>query len=125
MTRELLKRYQDILAEIDDLTTCAVDTVQASHTDYPYTMHTVTIEGGDYQASRGRSERLASRKAEKREIECFINTLPNYRIRRIAWLYANGNSWSEIAVKVKFETPGSARQKLLRAIENYNKFCKK
>lgn len=119
MTRELLKRYQDILAEIESLTAISADSVKASLPDFPYTLHTVQLEASDdfIRPTPTKLDKLAKLRAERREIENWIDRLPRFKLRRIAWMYANSYSWAEIAAKIKDETPSSARVKLMRAIK--------
>ena len=85
MTKELLEQYPDICAELADLERAArtpvSDVVSGSSGEYPYTQHAVTIRGLPAEQHRSRIEKL---KRQKTEIEQFVFTLPNARIRRIA-----------------------------------------
>ncbi len=120
MTRELLRSYQDVLAEIEDLTKTTADAVKASLHNFPYTVHTQLIEAAEdfVRPNPTRLDKLAKLRAKKKEIESWMERLP-YRVKKIAWLYANGESWIDIATELKNETPASARAKLMRAIEKY------
>lgn len=119
MTREKLRRYQDILAEIEDLTKTTADTVKASLPDYPYTVHSVKIEAGEdfVRPSTARSDKLAKLRAERREIEQWIEARPNFKTRKIAWLYAQGESWKNIAALANCPSPKAAEMILQRNIE--------
>lgn len=118
MTREKLRRYQDILAEIEDLTKTTADTVKASLPDYPYTVHSVKIEAGEDFArpSTARLNKLAKLRTERREIEQWIDSLPRFKWRKIAWMYANGEQWKTITAKTNCSSPESAQMILHRAL---------
>ena len=119
MTREKLRQYQDILAEIEDLTKTTADTVKASLSDFPYTVHSVRIEAGEdfIQPTPTRLDRLAKLRSQKRKIENWIDTRPRYKERQIAWLYANGESWKVIAAKANCSSPKAADMILKRSLE--------
>ena len=102
MTKELLEQYPDICKEIEDLeraaSTPVSDVVSGSSADYPYTQHPVTIRGLPPEQYRARIEEL---KRQKTEIEQFVFTLPNSKLRRIVKLRAfDGNSWKDVASKM-------------------------
>lgn len=102
MTKELLEQYPDICAELADLERAArtpvSDVVSGSSADYPYTKHPVTIRGMPPEQHRERIEQL---KRQKTEIEQFVFTLPNAKLRRIATLRAiNGLSWRCVAAQM-------------------------
>lgn len=120
MTLKKLKGYQDKLAEIESLTQKSADSVKASLHNFPYTMQTVRLSASDdfINPSPAKLDKLAKLRSEKREIENWIETLP-FRVKKIAWLYANGEQWKDIAAELKNETPDSARKKLARAIKMY------
>lgn len=99
MTKELLEQYPDICAELADLERAARtpvgDVVSGSSGEYPYTQHAVTIRGFPAEQHRARIEKL---KRQKTEIEQFVFTLPNAKVRRIVTLRAiNGLSWKSVA----------------------------
>lgn len=101
MTKELLEQYPDICAEIreleEQLHRGVSDTVSGSSTEYPYTQHTITIQGvpPDLHAQ------LEGLKKQKAEIETFVAGLPNSRQRRIATYRAlRGYSWATVVAKM-------------------------
>lgn len=101
MTKELLEQYPDICAELADLERAArtpvSDVVSGSSGEYPYTQHAVRVEGLP-PVSPETYARIEALKLQKAEIEQFVFTLPNARIRRIATLRAiNGLSWKSVA----------------------------
>lgn len=117
MTRKLLRQYQDTVFGIDKLRNKAVDSVKASHKEFPYTTYCARISG-EPSVSLNVQTKLSELYRQKQETEKFIDKLPNVKLQQIAWMYANGESWNTIAAKTN-ESIGSARQKLLRAIKDY------
>lgn len=102
MTKELLEQYSDICAELADLEraagTLVSDVVSGSSGDYPYTKHSVTIRGLPPEQHRARIEEL---KRQKTEIEQFVFTMPNSKLRRIVTLRAiQGLSWRDVAAQM-------------------------
>ena len=102
MTKELLEQYPDICKEIEDLeraaSTQVSDVVSGSSDEYPFTKHPVTIRGLPPEQHRARIEEL---KRQKTEIEQFVFTLPNSKLRRIATLRAiQGLSWRSVAAQM-------------------------
>lgn len=102
MTKELLEQYPDICKEIEELERAAgtpvSDVVSGSSDEYPFTKHPVTIRGMPPEQHRARIEEL---KRQKTEIEQFVFTLPNSKLRRIATLRAiQGLSWRSVAAQM-------------------------
>ena len=101
MTRELLEDYPHICAEIQDLERemrePVSDSVSGSGLHFPYTQHTVSIRGvpPDLAALKAKKE------AEKAEIEQFIQSLPNSKLRRIVkYRVIHGMNWEQVAAKM-------------------------
>ena len=97
MTKELLEQYPDICAEIEELkakdSAAVSDVVQASADEFPFNLHSVTVQRYTEQI-----ERL---KAQKTEIEQFVFHLPNPTVRRIVMLRAwHGYSWDGVAAQI-------------------------
>lgn len=101
MTRKLLEDYPHICAELQELEKelhePVADSVSGSGLNFPYTQHTVSI--------RGVPPKLAALKvkkeAEKAEIEQFIHSLPNSKLRRIVnYRVIHGMSWEQVAAKM-------------------------
>lgn len=118
MTKELLEQYPDICKEIEDLERAAgtpvSDVVSGSSADYPYTKHPVTIRGLPPEQHRARIEEL---KRQKTEIEQFVFTLPNSKLRQIATLRAmQGLSWKTVAAQMGHRYSESNVKKLYASI---------
>jgi len=101
MTRKRLEDYPHICAELEDverkLHEPIIDTVSGSGSEFPYTQHTVTIQGVDPDLLAQRNKLLA----QKEEIENFIRSLPNSKLRRIVdYRVIQGMSWEEVAAKI-------------------------
>lgn len=92
MTIADLKQYRSICAEIKDIESeldgsYAGDTVQ-SGSKFPYSKHTVRIEG--YVPDGGTVSslaRLSELKRKKQEIEDFVEGIPLYMVRKAIKLY--------------------------------------
>ena len=102
MTKELLEQYPDICAEIEELKAkddaAVSDVVQASADEFPFNLHSVTVQGMPVQRYTEQIERL---KAQKTEIEQFVFHLPNPTVRRIVMLRAwHGYSWDRVAAQM-------------------------
>ncbi|MDE6260363.1 MAG: hypothetical protein K2M42_05795 [Oscillospiraceae bacterium] len=101
MTRELLEDYPHICAELQELEKKlhepVSDTVSGSGLHFPYTQHTVSIQGVPPELAAQRD----SLAAQKAEIEAFIRDLPNSKIRRIVnYKVVNGLSWEQVAARM-------------------------
>ena len=101
MTKDLLDQYPDICRELEDverkLQEPVSDTVSGSGPDFPYRQHTVFIRGIPPGLAAQR-DMLARQKAE---VEGFIRSLPNSRLRRIVDLRAvQGLGWGQVAAKI-------------------------
>lgn len=120
MTKELLEQYPDICAEVKELEEQqrrgVSDTVSASSAEYPYTQHTVTIQGTPPEL-HARLDRL---RAQKAEIEAFVAGLPNSRQRRVVTYRAlRGYSWATVAAKIGYRYSAEAvKKQYYRATEN-------
>ena len=110
MTKAELSQYRSIAAEIVEneeriRESTLRDSVRGSSSEFPYTSHTVSIEGLD---DSGDNSRLLKRQNElkrrKRRIEDFIDNIPDSETRRIfRYRYIVGKrrqSWQRIAVKI-------------------------
>ena len=118
MTKELLEQYPDICKEIEDLeraaSTPVSDVVSGSSADYPFTKHSITIRGLSPEQHRARIEEL---KRQKTEIEQFVFTLPNSKLRQIATLRAmQGLSWKTVAAQMGHRYSESNVKKLYASI---------
>ena len=83
MTKELLKQYPDICAEIEELkakdNAAVSDVVQASADEFPFNLHSVTVRG---LPSPKHAERIRELEVQKAEIEAFVGRLA-YRPQKL------------------------------------------
>lgn len=119
MTTEKLEQYRALVAEVEVLETrqrktaakkpdIVTDTVRGSSPYFPYTSHTISITGEDtrHNATLLRIERARNvriKKAHKllAEIEEFIATLEDAKLRRIIEVhYIDGKTWRQTATIV-------------------------
>ena len=100
MTREFLERYQGILADIAAIKADKVtDTVSASSADFPYSQHTVTVQG---VPADWRSQRLSELYRDKAQIELFIEGVADDTIRAIMrYRIKQGLSWDQVAARLE------------------------
>lgn len=118
MTIADLKQYRSICAEIKDIESeldgsYAGDTVQ-SGSRFPYSKHTVRIEGyvpdGGVVSSLARLSELRHR---KQEIEDYINGIADNDMRYIlCQKFMKGKSNLSIAIKLGYADEGTIRKKL-------------
>ena len=114
MTREFLERYQGILADIAAIKADkATDTVQGSSTEFPYSQHTVTVQG---VPADWRSQRLSELYRDKAQIELFIDGVEDDTVRAIMrYRIKQGLSWGQVAAKFHGElSEQNIRQKYSR-----------
>lgn len=102
MTKELLEQYPDICAEIEELkakdNAAVSDVVQASADEFPFNLHSVTVQGFP---NPKHVERIRELEVQKAEIEQFVFHLPNPTVRRIVMLRAwHGYSWDGVAAQM-------------------------
>ena len=118
MTIADLKQYRSICAEIRDIESeldgsYAGDTVQ-SGSKFPYSKHTVRIEG--YVPGGGTVSalaRLSELKRKKKQIEDYINGIADNDMRYILrQKFMKGKSNLSIAVKLGYTDEGTIRKKL-------------
>ena len=100
MTREFLERYQGILADIAAIKADKVtDTVSASSADFPYSQHTVTVQG---VPADWRSQRLSELYRDKAQIELYIESVEDDTVRAIMrYRIKQGLSWEQVAARLK------------------------
>ena len=114
MTREFLERYQGILADIAAIKADkATDTVSASSADFPYSQHTVMVQG---VPADWRSQRLSELYRDKAQIELFIEGVEDDTVRAIMrYRIKQGLSWGQVAAKFHGElSEQNIRQKYSR-----------
>ena len=114
MTREFLERYQGILADIAAIKADKVtDTVSASSPEFPYSQHTVTVQG---VPADWRSQRLEELYRDKGRIELYIESVEDDTVRAIMrYRIKQGLSWGQVAAKFHGElSEQNIRQKYSR-----------
>lgn len=101
MTKKMLEDYLHICAELNEverrLHEPVSDTVSGSGSEFPFTQHTVSIQGvqPDLLAQRD------SLRAQREEIENFIQSLPSSKLRRIVkYKIVDELTWEQIAARM-------------------------
>lgn len=131
MTIAELKQYRSICAEIkdleDELKGSYVGDSVTSASGFPYSKHTVHIQG--YKPSGGTVAtlaRLSELKAQKGEIEKFVRGIKDREIKLIlSWRYINGKkspSWQAIAMRLGYRSEHTPINKLKNYFSNCG-FC--
>lgn len=117
MTKEQLEQYLDICEEIAELKQDKVtDIVRASSTEFPYSLHTVTITGPE----EAKTKRLGELGQLKSQIEAFIDSLDNSKERRVLYYrIKKGYPWRIVAAKMGY------RYSEERVRHIYRSVCKK
>lgn len=110
MTREFLERYQGILADIAAIKADKVtDTVSASSADFPYSQHTVIVQG---VPADWRSQRLSELYRDKAQIELYIEGVEDDTVRAIMrYRIKQGLSWGEVTAKFHGKYTGDTIKK--------------
>lgn len=138
MTLDQLEQYTNLRAEVAELErkqeraerrarVILTDSVRGSDPEYPYCPHTIIIRGhGERQArtvrkiKMERRKRLEKAKGQLAEIEAFIASVDDSRIRRIVDLkYIQNKTWAQVGQKV-YGAPkygDAARMLLTRFLE--------
>lgn len=100
MTKELLEQYPDICAEIEEIKADkTTDVVSASSTDYPYSLHTVTISG----IEGAKAKHLRELYRQKTEIEAFMESLEDSKERRVIYYRIKKSyPWRIVAAKMGY-----------------------
>ena len=101
MTREFLERYQGILADIAAIKADKVtDTVSASSPEFPYSQHTVTVQG---VPADWRSQRLSELYRDKAQIELYIESVEDDTARAImSYRIKQGLSWGQVVARMGY-----------------------
>lgn len=131
MTKEQLKRYRALKFELADVNTqiqlgSTQDSVQGSMKEFPWTIGTRHVEGvpdEDYDLL----VRKSNLKAQIKEIEDFVNSIHNYRIKKAIQIYyiddiesgEDKPTWEDVADKFYDGSTGdSVKQAVSRFIRN-------
>lgn len=128
MTKDDLKQYRSIVAEIKELNknirdNTVHDTVKGSDKDYPYTQHTMSVEGATRECETAIHRRNQLKK-QRDDIKRFVDNIPDSLIRRIIrHKYINGNEdvkWIDV---VKIMYPDLSADKQFRLVDSVKKKC--
>lgn len=97
MTKELLEQYPDICAEIEELErenkTVISDIVRGSSDEFPFNLHSVTVQG---MPNPKHAERIRELEVQKAEIEAFVGRLA-YRPQKLArCVMKHGTRWNVV-----------------------------
>lgn len=120
MTKQKLKDYRytckcikQLESELNDA--AVTDSTQGSQSEYPYVKHSVTISGvpDTYLAKK---RRLSELKAQKAEVERFIEDIPDEQTRDMFKLrYIKGYKLSKTSVEIGGDnTPDGVRMRINR-----------
>ncbi len=121
MTIADLKQYRSICAEIkdleDELKGSYVGDSVTSASGFPYSKHTVHIEGYKHDGETVvRLAWLSRLKKEKGEIEKFVRGIKDREIKLIlSWRYINGKkapSWQAIAMRLGYRSEHTPKRKI-------------
>ena len=120
MTKEQLEQYtsikeeiKELEAELDKRKSPVSDIVTGSMEDYPYTQHSVTIQGlssDTYSLDLKLTYKKIQLEQQRAEIENFLDSVQDSKIRRIIRLkYIKGNTWKRTAFICLLYTSPSPR----------------
>lgn len=138
MTKEQLKKYRALKFELADVNTqiqlgSTQDSVQGSMKEFPWTIGTRHVEGvpdEDYDLL----VRKSNLKAQIKEIEDFVNSIPNYHLKKAVCIYYINDvesgedkpTWEDVAEEIgNGFTSKKLEVQLGRYIKSYNSFQKK
>lgn len=138
MTKEQLKKYRALKFELADVNTqiqlgSTQDSVQGSMKEFPWTIGTRHVEGvsdEDYDLL----VRKSNLKAQIKEIEDFVNSIPNYHLKKAVCVYYINDvesgedkpTWEDVAEEIgNGFTSKKLEVQLGRYIKSYNSFQKK
>ena len=131
MTKEQLKRYRELKLELQDINagisnSTIHDSVSGSKKEFPWTIGTRHVEGvpdEDYDLLVRKSDLTAQIK----EIEDFLNSIHNYRIKKAIQIYyiddiesgEDKPTWEDVADKMDGGQSSEAIKKIVtRYIKN-------
>ena len=128
--KHLNKEIELLQKQIQDVETrVAVDSVTGSFPEFPYTQHTIRIEGIDekyMEHRRNKLNRRLKKLLDKRdELENYISSVSDSEMRMILTLrYADGLLWQQVALKIgEYDEsyPGRKHNNFLELAENAEK----
>ncbi len=119
MTKELLEDYPHICRRISRMESLCADTVEGSSPDFPYTKHTIRVQG-IAEPGASREAQLAELHAKRLEIEQWVAGMPTEKERALVELHAlKGLGWKVVFGKVGYRSPDSARMAYKKILERY------
>ena len=116
MTKGLLEQYPDICAEIEELkakdNAAVSDVVQASADEFPFNLHSVTVQG---LLNPKHAERIRELEVQKAEVEAFVGRLA-YRPQKLArCVMKHGTRWNVIMREMGgYKSPDALRMEFSR-----------
>lgn len=124
---EKLKRYRELKSELEDLEQnipVVQDSVQGSQAEFPNVLQNHHISGVE-PVNYSLLERKSDLKAQIKEIEVFVNSIPFYKVRKAVKLYyiepiesgEDKPTWEKVADSIPGETAGSIKMKVSRFIK--------
>ena len=137
MTKEFLDEIENTSNELESLKrrlakienkecTVVKDSVQGSGTSYPYTKHSIKIEGVEVPKNRhlkSKYKKLIKSKKHKLEklrvqLEYELNYVKESEIREIIrYRYNDNKTWLQIMFAMKYNSENKARMKLERFLK--------
>lgn len=119
MTKELLEDYPHICRRISRMESACADTVEGSSPDFPYTKHTIRVQG-IAEPGRTKETQLAELWAKRREIEAWAAGLPTEKERSLVELHAlKGLGWPKVFRHTGHASPDAARKCYERTLKKY------
>lgn len=119
MTKDELYKYRKIKAEIEQIRyelskvepEYTQDSVTGSSIDFPYTKHSIKIEGYDYNSYEHKTQRIQNRLnkklnelvKEKDKLTEYIYNIDDSDLRQIfMYRYVDGFTWEDIGKEMKY-----------------------
>lgn len=137
--KSVLVEYEDLCALVNETeedlrrlrrehSNVAVDMVRGSNPNFPYEQRSFRIEGVSYSEYKsdsrliGETEKLLEERRkmcmEKRlEVDYWMNTIPARVARIIRMKYFQKLTWTEVAMRLGYESGDAARIKLSRYLD--------
>ena len=123
MTKEQLEQYtsikeeiKELEAELDKRKSPVSDIVTGSMEDYPYTQHSITIQGlssDTYSLDFKLTYKKIQLEQQRAEIENFLDSVQDSETRRIIRLkYIKNMTWTQVAMRLGKRDEGTPRKKL-------------
>lgn len=144
MTKEFLDNIEHTHKELEGLrkrlskienkeNTVVKDSVQGSSTNYPYTKHTIKVEGVGIPKNRHLKHKYKKMIKSKQykldkmklQLEYELNYIEDSGLRDIIrYKYNDGMTWLQVMFEMKYSAESTAKMKLKRFLEK-NKKCDK